>query len=94
MSGKYDEAVAAATKLIAEAVLANESDLVDRALEVDRMVLGLVRVVGREATEQVLNTTATAEATRVAATRGLTPQTRKRTPFLPSSGKSKSRART
>jgi hypothetical protein len=94
MPSKYEDAVAAATKLISEAVLAREDDLVHQARDVDRIVLGIVREVGRSAAEQVLNTTAVAESKRVASREGLTPQHRERTPFLPSSEKSKSSRRT
>lgn len=94
MPGKYDDAVATATKVISEAILAGEVDLVHQARDVDRIVLGLVREVGRSATEQVINTTAQAESERVALSEGLTPQHRERTPFLPSSGRSKSPRRT
>lgn len=91
---KYDEAVAAATKVISEAILAREADLVHHARDVDRIVLGIVRAVGRSATERVINTTAVEEAQRVASSEGLTPQHREHTPFLPSSGKSRSSRRT
>ena len=94
MPSKYEDAVAAATKTIADAVLAQERNLVEKARDVDSIVLGIVRQVGRNATEQVVNVTAVQEAERVASREGLTPQDRKRTPFLPSSGKSKSSRRT
>ena len=91
---KYDEAIAAATRVISEAILAREADLVHQDRDVDRIVLGIVREVGRAATEHVVNTTAVGEAQRVAASEGLTPQSRGHTPFLPFSGKSRSSRRT
>jgi len=94
MPSKYEAAVVAATKIIAEAVLTREPDLVHQARDVDRIVLGIVRDVGRSATEEVVNRTAAEEAKRAAAAEGLTTQHRERTPFLPSSGKSKSSRRT
>lgn len=94
MSDEYREAIAAATKLIAAAVLKEESNLVEKARNVDRIVLGIVRQVGMATTEEVLNTTAQAEAERVAAAERLTPQHQERTLFLPSLVPSRSSHRT
>ena len=94
MSDKYKEAVASATKLIADAILTQESDLVHKARDVDSIVLGIVRQVGLSTTEQVLDTTAEAEAQRVSTSEGLTAQHRERTLFLPSSAPSRSSRRT
>jgi hypothetical protein len=94
MSSKYEEAIAAASKTIAEAILGQEANLVEKARDVDSIVLGIVREVGRNATEHVVNVTAVEETERVSSSEGLTPQHRKRTPFLPSSGKSSSNRRT
>ncbi|MFZ9889025.1 MAG: hypothetical protein ACO3JL_16130 [Myxococcota bacterium] len=94
MSDQYREAIAAATKLISAAILEHEPHLVERARDVDRIVLDIVRQVGLSTTEDVLNTTAQAEAKRVAMSEGLTPQHQRATLFLLSSGPSRSSRRT
>lgn len=94
MSEQYRGAIAAATKLIADAVLKQEPNLVEKARDVDRIVLGIVRQVGTATTEEVLNATAQSEAERVATSEGLTPQHQERTLFLPSSVPSRSSRRT
>ena len=91
---EYEPAIAAARKLIADAVLAHEPDLVERARDVDAIVLGIVRDVGRGSTEAILNQTALDEAARVAREGKLVVEHHQRSPFLPSSEPSKSRRRT
>lgn len=90
----YGDVIQAAKRLIADAVLAREENLVARARNIDAMVLEIVREVGRVSTEEVANTTAHQEAARVSEAQALTAQHRDRTPFLPSSGKSRSSRRT
>ncbi|MEK7785531.1 MAG: hypothetical protein AAB658_08960 [Chloroflexota bacterium] len=94
MSKTYADVVAVAAKLVTQAILEREPDLVRRARNVDSIVLGVLRDVGFSSTEGVLNATAAGEAARVASGEGLTVQHRKRTPFLPSSEKSKLNRRT
>ncbi|OGQ11488.1 MAG: hypothetical protein A2138_05720 [Deltaproteobacteria bacterium RBG_16_71_12] len=88
MAGKtdaYGDVVHAAKKLIADAVLAREQNLVERVHNIDALVLEIVREVGRTSTEEVANSTALTESARIAEAEDLTAQHRERTPFLPSS---------
>ena len=88
------DVVHAAKKLIADAVLAREQNLVERVHNIDALVHEIVREVGRTSTEEDANATAQTESARIAAADELTAQHRERTPFLPSSGRSKSSRRT
>ena len=86
MPSKYDDVVKSAKTALAKAILEREGDLASRARGIDGMVLELLREVGRETVEDVLNAVSSKETTSKEE-EGLTVQHRDRSPFLPSSGK-------
>lgn len=75
------------TDLLSESILENESDLAERFHRFDEELLVLVRQISKDALQKVGDSVVEKEEAKVKAD-GLTAQSRKSSPFLPSSEKS------